>query len=117
MKETSYHKGQKAEDMAVLFLKSQGYQIIERNHKNAFGEIDIIAQKQTTIIGVEVKVRKDEESALYAISEKQKHRILNSLSFFLSQNSKYEGFCVRIDAVLIYDDMQIKHLKNAWQER
>ncbi len=116
MKDTSYHKGQKAEKMAALFLKLKGYQIIERNYKNAFGEIDIIAQKQKNIIAIEVKKRKNEETALYAISEKQKQRILNSLSFFLSQNSKYEGFCVRIDAVLIYGNMNIKHLKNAWHE-
>ncbi len=116
MNNNSYQKGQKAENIATLFLKLKGYQIIQRNYKNTFGEIDIIAKKQNTIIGIEVKKRKDEESALYAISEKQKQRIINSLSFFLSQNSKYNGFCVRIDAVFVYGNMKIKHIKNAWQE-
>ena len=53
--------GNKAEDKAANFLKKQGYKIIERNYNLPCGEIDIIAQKEKTLVFVEVKYRKNTE--------------------------------------------------------
>ena len=46
------------ENKAVEFLKAKNYTILARNYHSRFGEIDIIARKQNTIIFVEVKTRK-----------------------------------------------------------
>ena len=43
--------------MAAEFLVARGYQIIARNHRSRFGEIDIIALHQGDIVFVEVKTR------------------------------------------------------------
>lgn len=47
------------ENKAVEFLKAKKYIILARNYHSRFGEIDIIARKQNTIIFVEVKTRKN----------------------------------------------------------
>lgn len=52
--------GKRGEELAVAYLKSKGYMIIERNHKCLFGEIDIVAKDGNTIVFVEVKSRKSE---------------------------------------------------------
>jgi len=49
--------GKAAEDAAVKFLKAKEYKILERNYKNKFGEIDIIAQQKDVICFLEVKAR------------------------------------------------------------
>ena len=43
--------------MAVETLSSNGYRIIERNYRNFFGEIDIIAEEGGYLVFVEVKKR------------------------------------------------------------
>jgi len=53
--------GKKGEDIAVAYLKSKGYRIVERNYKCLFGEIDIVARDGDMLVFVEVKSRKSEE--------------------------------------------------------
>lgn len=52
--------GKKGEDIAVARLKSEGYEILERNYRCLFGEVDIVARDGDTIVFVEVKSRRSE---------------------------------------------------------
>lgn len=56
--------GQIGEGIAVSFLEEKGYRIIERNFRNAFGEIDIIAWDNNVLSFVEVKTRESVEFGL-----------------------------------------------------
>lgn len=49
--------GQAAEDRAADFLKNLGYQILDRNFRSKFGEIDLVAVDGETLVFVEVKAR------------------------------------------------------------
>lgn len=49
--------GQKGEDLAVQLLTKNGYKIIDRNFRSRFGEIDIVATHDDTLVFVEVKSR------------------------------------------------------------
>lgn len=49
--------GKIGEDLAVNYLKKNGYKILERNYFYARCEIDIIALKNNTLAAVEVKTR------------------------------------------------------------
>ena len=47
--------GDQAEEIASNYLKTKGYQIIERNYWKPWGELDIIAKKDDVMVFVEVK--------------------------------------------------------------
>jgi putative endonuclease len=49
-----------AEEIAVVELVRKGYQIIEKNWGNKFGEIDIIAKDGETTVFAEVKAKRGE---------------------------------------------------------
>lgn len=49
--------GKIGEDFSTEHLKNKGYEIIQRNYHNKFGEIDIIAKKDGVLIFVEVKTK------------------------------------------------------------
>ena len=46
------------EDTACNFLKNHGYKILERNFRQKYEEIDIIALQKDTLVFIEVKTRK-----------------------------------------------------------
>ncbi|MBU1327357.1 YraN family protein [Patescibacteria group bacterium] len=66
MKKWNSVTGKHGEDIAVETLKNKGYAILERNWKNKFGEIDIIAKKDDIVVFVEVKTKIGE---LYGLPE------------------------------------------------
>jgi len=47
--------GRMGEDIACKFLEQKGFQILDRNYRKPWGEIDIIAEKSDQIRFVEVK--------------------------------------------------------------
>lgn len=57
MKQDNKLIGQLSETMAADYLTGKGFILLERNFGNKFGEIDIIAQDQDTLVFVEVKAK------------------------------------------------------------
>ncbi len=53
----STETGQRAETIAMRYIKRLGYRILERNWRTRWCEIDIVAQKKDVIYFVEVKYR------------------------------------------------------------
>jgi len=91
--------GKIGENLAVLHLQNKGYQILERNWGNKWGEIDIIARDKDTLIFVEVKTKVGITfgSPEEMINQFKLARIQKIASFYpLSEKSS-----VRIDIVAV----------------
>jgi putative endonuclease len=103
------------EEIATNYLKNKGYKIIERNFRKGYGEIDIVATFQNTLIFVEVKTR---TSSLYggAIESVTYHKIksLTKTAQFYKLIHKNFPDAMRIDAILIdlSSGDQIKNIKH-----
>ncbi len=61
---TNTQTGNYGEDLACIFLKRNGYKIIDRNFRIQGGEIDIIARDKEYLVFVEVKTRWSHEYGL-----------------------------------------------------
>ncbi|MEY8702206.1 YraN family protein [Francisella philomiragia] len=108
--------GNKAEAQACKYLKSQGLQIIAQNFKALpYGEIDIIALDQSTLVFIEVKYRsrtkfaKAEEMLTYSKQQK----LINAANIFLQQNPNFEDYECRFDLIAINKE-DINWIKNAF---
>jgi putative endonuclease len=49
--------GKKGEDLALRYLKKNGYRVYETNYVCKMGEVDIIAKEKDTLAFIEVKTR------------------------------------------------------------
>jgi putative endonuclease len=67
--------GKQGETLAAAYLEKAGYQIIERNYRCLFGEMDLVARDGQTVVFVEVKSRKSDRFGVPQLSvglQKQK---------------------------------------------
>ena len=89
----------------MVFLKKQGYRILEKNYRVPVGEVDIIAEHKKTVVFVEVKSRADEEyeSPIEAVTPHKQHKIIQTAQIFLARN-KIVDRAIRFDVVSISGD-------------
>lgn len=117
-KNKSYAGGRLAEWIALIYLLFKGYFPVAKNVVTGkgthAGEVDLIVRRGSLLVFVEVKKRQNLEKAAYAISERQKQRIVRGAEAFLKKNKKYDAFDIRFDAVLVEFPWHIRHLTNAW---
>lgn len=110
--------GKTAEFIALQYLRLKGYHLVEHNYVTGkgtgAGEIDIIVCNQTTLVFVEVKKRKNLETAAYAITPQQTARIRRGAEAFLQKHKKYADFDIRFDAILVESLLKIRHIENAF---
>ena len=94
--------GQKAERAAASFLASRGLEILARNYRSRWGEIDIIAADKGDIVFVEVKYRRSSNfgGALASITTSKKRKIGLTALDFLSRHPRYEHN-IRFDIIVI----------------
>jgi putative endonuclease len=87
--------GHWGEDRAAEHLVSLGYQIIARNARTPYGEIDLVARndaeaEQGQIVFVEVKTRTTGSFGLpeQAITRLKREHMLNSALYFIQEHSE-----------------------------
>ena len=109
--------GKKSEIIASDFLKQKGYKIIEVNHKNKIGEIDIIAQDKEFLVFVEVKARMSRSfgDPLEAVDYRKQQKIRQVAELYLIMKRKTNVNC-RFDVVAVLGDEEsdINHIENAF---
>ena len=79
-------RGRVGEEAAVRWLAANGYRIVERNHRNAGGEIDVVAWEADTLCFVEVKARADTRHgpAVAAVGWSKRRRLARAAAMYLA---------------------------------
>ena len=112
--------GNEGENKALEFLLRNGYELLHKNWRTRFGEIDIIVKKDNLIVFVEVKsLPKGNLDYLSNVLNKDKQeRIIKTSKRFLLNNRQYSNSYIRYDVIVI--DMpgmsEVYHIENAFME-
>ncbi|MEK9658017.1 MAG: YraN family protein [bacterium] len=112
----SQKKGKEGEEISAIYLKDNGYKIITKNFYSYFGEIDIIAKLNQTLIFFEVKHYKKNSliHPLYYINKKKQKNIIQTAKFYLLKNN-IQNTCCQFDVIIIQDKKVTAHIKDSFQ--
>jgi uncharacterized protein (TIGR00252 family) len=103
--------GNVGEQLATEALCRMGYEIVERNWKTRFAEVDIIARKQNIIYFVEVKYRKtsNQGDGLDYITDQKLHHMIQGAELWVSINSwkdEYQLLAASVDGATQVVDLR-----------
>ena len=111
--------GRWGERLAEQVLRERGYEIIARNERTPYGELDLVARYREVIVFVEVKTRTSSSFGLpeEAITARKRQHLVESAEHFLQQRPELEGDW-RVDVIAIQGkpgqvDAQIEWFENA----
>lgn len=113
--------GDRGELEAERYLLKRGYQIVARQYADRMGEIDLIAVDGRTVVFVEVKTRRSDqtEDPSEAVDSKKQLRMTRTAMAFLKQHNLLEH-SARFDVVSVvwpaHDARPtIRHFINAFE--
>lgn len=89
------------ENEACKFLKSMGYEVIEKNYHSRYGEIDIVAKDKDCLVFAEVKTRKNKSygNACEYVTRRKQEKIIRTAEKYIKKNPETE---IRFDVIEIY---------------
>ena len=97
--------GQRGEERAARFLQKQGLVVIARNVSCRGGEIDLVCRHGTSLVFVEVRLRRSATygGAAASITASKQRRIVLAARHYLAAHSSADCDC-RFDCVLLEGD-------------
>jgi putative endonuclease len=116
--------GKSGEDLAVSFLRKNGFEILERNYRFGHKEIDIIGKDENTIVFIEVKSGRSKNfgSPQERVNLKKQKSMIEVAQDYIQKND-FRNFDFRFDVVAINFEganrrfeecFAIEHIKNAF---
>lgn len=110
--------GDKGEEIALRHLLRKGYRLVERNHRTRNGELDLILYDNSTLVFVEVKLRRGEGfgGPLESVTP-AKQATIRALAehYIASREPSFEE--VRFDVVGVLatgETVEVEHVEDAF---
>lgn len=104
------------ERYAVKYLKSHSYSILKTNFRISGSEVDIIATKEDTLVGVEVKTSLNRllEGPELAVNRLKYARIILGLQVYAHRHNIQDSLQVDVVSVILQGVRlkKLKHFKN-----
>ena len=107
--------GTEYESRAAEWLEDIGYEILSRNFRSSYGEIDLIARQGACLVFVEVKYRKNSSSGKpeEAVSLQKQRKISKTADYFRVKYRIGEETPCRFDVIAV-ENGEIRHYENAF---
>jgi putative endonuclease len=114
--ETTTSTGAKGEDFVCKKLKQRGFRILERNVREKFAEIDIVAEDGDTVCFIEVRTRQNSRLGHPAetITYHKQKSIRRAAEAFLARRN-VASRPIRFDvATIVWDEMEFQYFEDAF---
>jgi putative endonuclease len=112
--------GQRGEQLAADHLARLGYDIVTRNHRTRFGELDVVALADDTLVFCEVKTRSGSGSPFESLHARKRAQVRRMAAAYLAEDpSRPRADNIRFDAIgVVFDPAgrltSLEHLEGAF---
>jgi putative endonuclease len=115
--------GQLGERLAAEHLARRGFQIVERNYRTRWGELDLVAFDGRTLAFCEVKTRQLRDTAVSPLEAIRRRKCATvrkmAGSWLIERTNRPYADLVRLDAIAVTFDpggrlVGIEHVENAF---
>jgi len=98
-------------------LEQEGWEIRLRRANTSRGEIDIVAElaRARLIAFIEVKARPVLSEAAYALSARQRERLLGAAAILLDLHPEWSGYDFRFDLILLDAAGRMRRIADAFR--
>ena len=110
----AFRRGHVSEYIAALYLAAKGYRIRAIRFRTKLGEIDISARRGDLVVCVEVKARRDVESAVFAVTGTTQRRIRAASELWLARQPDAHRLSFRYDIVAVLPWRFPRHFEDAF---
>lgn len=107
-------RGHVSEYVAALYLAAKGYRIRAIRFRTKLGEIDIVARRGDLVVCVEVKARREVDSAVFAVTDAAQRRIRAAGEIWLSRQPDAHRLSLRCDIVAVLPWRLPRHFMDAF---
>jgi putative endonuclease len=117
------HLGRTGEDLALAHLERLGYELVARNHRTRWGEIDLVVHNGEALVFAEVKTRRASgpgRGPWEALHERKRAQVRRMAAAFLSDvQDRPRSTDLRFDAIGVVIDargglVRLDHLEAAF---
>jgi putative endonuclease len=110
--------GKWGENFAARYLEQTGDEILERNYRTPYGEIDLITRRGTQTVFVEVKARTGTGFGLpeQAVTTAKQQHLLQAIQAYWLAHEPEDDWQVDVIAILLEPgdkEPQLAHFENA----
>ncbi len=121
MTDVRHAAGQRGEDLAAEHLERLGFQILARNHRTRFGELDLVAYDGDVLVFAEVKTRRSGSREPWeSLHDRKRSKVRRmALAWLTEGNDRPYGARLRFDGVAVLLDadgdlVRLDHLEGAF---
>jgi len=117
------HLGRTGEDLALAHLERLGFELVARNHRTRWGEIDLIVHDGSALVFVEVKTRRasgPSRGPWEALHERKRAQVRRMAAAYLADvQDRPRATELRFDAIGVVIDtrgrlVRLDHLEAAF---
>jgi putative endonuclease len=111
----AHASGVAAERAAEAALVTDGWTILARRLRTKAGEIDLVAECAGLRAFIEVKSRPDLASAAWALTARQRSRLLAAGEIALAEHPHWGVGGVRFDVLLVDPQLRVRRIADAFR--
>ena len=111
----AYAEGLNAEALACAALQNNGWTILGQRLRTEAGEVDAVAERDGLVAFVEVKHRPNLLEAAYALTLRQRRRLLAAAEILMAENPDWGCNGVRFDVLLVDPAGNVRRVIDAFR--